>query len=44
MVNSVLIKYYIIQDASPHDEHLSSGPNPKLCSDQYIFQFLFKTI
>jgi hypothetical protein len=29
--------------SSSHDEHRSSGPRPvKLCSDQYIFQFLFR--
>jgi len=30
---------------SPHDEHRFSGPRPvKLCSDQEIFQFLFRLI
>jgi hypothetical protein len=29
---------------SPNNEHQSSGPRSvKLCSDQYIFQFLFRT-
>ena len=29
---------------SPDDEHWSSCPRPvNLCSDQYIFQFLFRT-
>ena len=29
---------------SPHDEHRCSGPRPvKLCSYQYIFQFLIRT-
>ena len=30
---------------SPHDEHLPCSPRPvKLCSDQEIFQFLFRCI
>ena len=29
----------------PHDEHRSSGPRSvKLCSEQKIFQFLFRTM
>ena len=31
--------------SSPHDEHLSPSPiSVKLCSDHYIFQFLFRNI
>jgi hypothetical protein len=43
--NVLCCEFCCLGDNSPHDEHQSSGPRPvKLCSDQYIFQFLFRCI